>query len=55
MVSNQHFIQYVPSRRSFLGGGTPGYIICSCGWTHTAVDNRTARKLTALHIDGELR
>lgn len=55
MEQNQHLIQYVPSRRSFLGGGTPGHLICTCGWTHTAVDNRTARKLTKAHIDGELR
>lgn len=55
MPEAQHLVQYLPSRRGLLGGGDSGYVVCTCGWQHQAVDNRTARKLTKAHIDGELR
>lgn len=50
----RHFISYMPPRRSLLGGGDPGYVSCSCGWSHPATSAHNAHRLHALHTEGKL-
>lgn len=50
----EHAVTYMPSRRSLLGGGEPGLVECSCGWSHQAVTVRVAHKLGRLHLSGNL-
>lgn len=54
-TSDQHLVQWLPSRGHLLGGGSPGRLLCSCGWEHPAIDARTAAKLAKLHHEGQLR
>lgn len=54
-AGDQHLVQWLPSTRNLLGGGSPGRLVCSCGWEHSAIDAKTAAKLAKLHHKGQLR